>query len=149
VADDYIPPFLQGAMRNLQESVAQLDTRLIRAWQMEVKDLPPTDPKALEDAARRPDAPPPLKAVARAVQQGRVTWAQVAAGKAMHVPEVRAMIAASGPMMASKLHQAEEELAAQEEAGKRKAEGAARRAARGPVDDDDDFSGQTFMRKDW
>ncbi|MBP2322744.1 type IV secretory pathway VirB10-like protein [Kibdelosporangium banguiense] len=148
MAEDHIPPFLQGAMRNLTNAVADLDTRLIRAWEMEVKDLPPADPKALEEAARRPDAPPHLKAVLKAVNEGRTTWAAVAEGKAAHVPEVRAMLAASGPMMASKMQQAEEELAAQEEAEKRKAEAAARRARRGP-DDDDDFSNQTFMRKDW
>lgn len=149
MADDYIPPFLQGAMRNLTNAVGNLDTRLIRAWEMEVKDLPPTDPKALEAAAKRPDAPPHLKAVLKAVNEGRTTWQAVADGKAGHVPEVKAMLAASGPMMAAKMEQAEAELAAQEEAERRKAEGAARRARRGPADDDDDFGNQTFMRKDW
>lgn len=149
MADDYIPPYLQGAMRNLTNAVGNLDTRLIRAWDMEVKDLPPTDPKALEAAAKRPDAPPHLKAVLRAVNEGRTTWQAIAEGKAAHVPEVKAMLAASGPMMAAKMQQAEEEIAAQEEAERRKAEGAARRARRGPAADDDDFGNQTFMRKDW
>jgi type IV secretory pathway VirB10-like protein len=149
VADDYIPPFLQGAMRNLTNAVADLDTKLIRAWEMEVKDIPPTDPKALEAAAKRPDAPPHLKAVLKAVNEGRTTWEAVAQGKASHVPEVQAMLAASGPMMAAKMQQAEEELAAQEEAERRKADAAARRAKRGPAEDDDDYSNQTFMRKDW
>lgn len=108
---DLPPPHLEGVLRRFDDEVAALRTTVIRASQIEIPEMPALDPSELERAAAAPDAPEHLRAVARAVDEGRTSWAELAAGKGLDVPEIRDLIAASGPRMAEKLAEADAELA--------------------------------------
>ena len=140
---DVPPPHLGSALRRFDDAVATLRGTVIRASKIEIPDLPPPDPKELERAAAAPDAPEQLRAVARAVREGRTSWAEVAAGKGLDVPEIHDLIAASGPRMAEKLAEAEAELAEQEAGNGTPA----RAHRRGPAPDDEDFEQHRIFRK--
>ncbi len=104
---DVIPEHLRPALARFQDAIGTLRTTRLRAEQLVVPPLDPPDPRLLEQAASRPDAPEQLKAVLRAVREGRTSWAEVTAGHGLDVPEIRDLISASGPRMLEKLAEAE------------------------------------------
>ncbi|WP_216215057.1 hypothetical protein [Amycolatopsis aidingensis] len=152
---DYVPPHMRSALNSFESALADFRTQRIRVEQMEVPDTPAVDPEQLAEAARREDAPEKLKAVARAVEEGRATWTDVAMGRAEAAPEVRELFAASGPGIARGMAEAEAEEAQAEEARAGAApagEGAARgtRPTTEAEDhDDEDFSERSFLRNGW
>ena len=127
---DVPPPHLQSALRRFDDAVGTLRSTVIRASELPLPPIPAPDPAELARAAVAPDAPEHLRAVARAVREGRTTWAEVAEGKGLDVPEIRDLISASGSRMASKLAEAEAELAEQDAPDDQHAD---------PGPDDDDF----------
>lgn len=115
---DDIPPQLRPALSQFQDALGALRTTRLRASQLTVPPMELPDPKLLERAATRPDAPAQLKALARAVAEGRTTWAEALSGQGLDVPEIRDLVSASGPRMAEKFAEAEAaEAAAAEVAG--------------------------------
>ncbi|MQA63889.1 MAG: hypothetical protein GEU86_21040 [Actinophytocola sp.] len=134
---EHVPPQMQAAFNSFETALAEFRTQRIRAEQMEVPDSPPVDPNDLAEAAQRPDAPEKLKAVARAVEDGRATWSDVAAGRADVAPEVKDLFAASGPGIMRGIEEAEAEQArlTEEES----------RVATQRIDEDDDFSQRNFL----
>lgn len=90
-----LPPHLEAPLRAFDEAMVDLRTRRIRLEAVEVPDVPGPSPKDLADAAARPDAPAPLKAMARAVAEERATWEDVLAGRVDAAPEVRGLFGAS------------------------------------------------------
>ncbi|HEY8371916.1 MAG TPA: hypothetical protein VIL00_04145 [Pseudonocardiaceae bacterium] len=84
----------------IREAEAALDAATARADELvrELRELrlpehQPTDTadvaRQLEEAARRPDAPPELRAMARKVETGAFTWQDVVEGRAAHDPDVQ------------------------------------------------------------
>jgi hypothetical protein len=148
---DVPPPHMEATLRRFDDAVATLRTTVIRASKIEIRDMPPLDPKELERAAAAPDAPEHLRAVARAVREGRTSWAEVAAGKGLDVPEIRDLIAASGPRMTEKLADADAEQADADAALAGLKAGRATPARRGrprePDPDDEDFEQHSIFRE--
>lgn len=113
-------------------------TRRIRLEEREVPDSPTADPDELAEAAKRSDAPDKLKAVAKAVEDGRATWDDVAHGRLGVASEVDELFAASGPGIVAGMREAEEEearLAAEEQQRQQAAD----------EYEDDDFSEINFL----
>lgn len=120
--EDQIPPFLQGAMRGLDEALGRLRTTRIRASQLEVPDVEPPDPRELAEAAKQPGAPPQLQNLATAVAAGRTTWEKI-----IEMGVANAVVEFEAP-----------------------APEPVRSRRPGPSDDEiDDFSESTLMRRDW
>jgi hypothetical protein len=100
---EIVPDFLRDAYDQLTESVADLDTAIARAHETPVPSLEPADPEQLAEAARSADAPRELRAVATAVAEGRITWAEVATGGGRDLPEIRELHAVSADRLATEL----------------------------------------------
>lgn len=141
--DGYVPPELEALRRRADIAFDPFRTRLIRARELPVPDIAPPDPEALGAAARRPDAPEELKAVDRAVRDGRTTWADVAAGRADQLPEVLAMHRAGAEQLARAQHEEPEPDAPPAAPPPR------RPVRQEPVDRWDDEPPETFMRHGW
>lgn len=123
-----LSPRSQAALANVDASLAELRTRRIRAAQLALPEIPIAGPEDFAAAAKAADAAPELRAVARAVAQGRVTWQDVADGRIDAAPEIRDLVAAGS----ARAVEAERET---------------ERPARRPraAADEDDFSQTTFM----
>jgi hypothetical protein len=98
-----LPADLAEVLRQLEETAAEARTMAIRAKAEPLPQVQLPDATAVEEAATRPDAPAELKAVAGAVEDGRVTWEDVAAGRGAEVPEVRAAYEANQRMIMAAL----------------------------------------------
>ncbi|GAB3487149.1 hypothetical protein [Amycolatopsis cihanbeyliensis] len=146
---DYIPPHMRSALDSFESALADFRTQRIRVEQLEVPDTPAVDPKQLAEAAQREDAPEKLKAVARAVEDGRATWTDVAMGRTEVAPEVRELFAASGPGIARGMAEAEADSAAEEAPAEETPRPGTRRAAEAEDHDDEDFSQRSFLRNGW
>lgn len=135
---DPIPASLQGPLAKFEENLADVRTRRIRLEEREVPDSPTADPDELAKAAERSDAPDKLKAVAKAVGDGRATWEDVAHGRIGVASEIDELFAASGPGIVAGMREAEEEearLAAEEQQRRQVAD----------EYEDDDFSEINFL----
>lgn len=142
---EYVPPQMQAALNSFESALAELRTQRIRSEQMEIPDSPPVDPNDLAEAAQRPDAPDKLKAVARAVEEDRATWGDVAAGRTDVAPEVKDLFAASGPGIMRGIEEAEAEEVRLAEVEKR----VATERGNEENDEDDDFSQRNFLTGGW
>ncbi|WP_199430909.1 hypothetical protein [Qaidamihabitans albus] len=142
---DYVPAHLRAPLASFETALADFRTQRIRLEQREVPDTPAVDAEKLAEAAERPDAPEKLKAVARAVAEGRATWDDVAEGRVEAAPEVRELFAASGPGIVRGMAEAEEEEArlADAEADRQRA------ARRADEDEEEDFSQRDFLNGGW
>lgn len=142
---EYVPPQMQAALNSFESALAEFRTQRIRSEQMEIPDSPPVDPNDLAEAAQRPDAPDKLKAVARAVEEDRATWGDVAAGRTDVAPEVKDLFAASGPGIMRGIEEAEAEEVRLAEVEKRVT------TERGNEEngEDDDFSQRNFLTGGW
>ena len=135
---DPIPDRLQGPLAKFEENLAEVRTRRIRLEEREVPDSPTADPEELAEAVKRSDAPDKLEAVAKAVEEGRATWEDVAHGRIGVASEIDELFAASGPGIVDGMREAEEE----------EARLAAAEQQRSQVVDqyeDDDFSEMNFL----
>ncbi|MQA08460.1 MAG: hypothetical protein GEU98_07890 [Pseudonocardiaceae bacterium] len=142
-----IPAHLRSALGRLNDTVAELDTRIARANEIPVPEMEPVDPKVVEQYANSPDAPAPLKAVAKAVAEGRTSWAEVLAGGGRDVPEVRDLQAASAVQLEREMQKQLDDEAAGDTSAPPPASPPRARQRRWPADDEDeDFSDQTFLR---
>ncbi|MBB3050016.1 hypothetical protein FHS23_001011 [Prauserella isguenensis] len=152
---EYIPPQMQAALKTFEASLAEFRTQRLRVEQLEVPETPPVDPEELEQAAQRPDAPEKLKAVARAVDEGRATWDDVVNARSHTAPEVRELLAASGPGIVHGLEQAEHEESETADAARPHAAGPeheqqpTRRRVRDEDEEDEDFSERDFLSGGW
>ncbi|MBM9460917.1 hypothetical protein JK386_13515 [Nocardioides sp. zg-536] len=90
-----LPEHVQTRLHAFEEALVDLRTRRVRLEAIELPDAPGPDPADLARAAGRPDAPPELRAVGRAVAEGRASWDDVLAGRVDAAPEVGALFAAS------------------------------------------------------
>lgn len=136
--DDYIPSELEALRRRADEAFDPFRTRLARARELPLPDIGPPDPDELRAAAQRPDAPAELKAVERAVREGRTTWPEVISGRADRLPEVAALHRAGAQHLADARHE----------------EPDAAPAARPPkptrpVEEWEDEPPDTFMKRGW
>lgn len=137
--DNYVPPELEALRYRAEDAFEPFRTRLARARELPQPDIAPPSPDELRAAAQRPDAPAALKAVERAVRDGRTTWPMVISGRAAHLPEVTEFYRASVEYLRGAQH---EEPHAAPAAPPRK-------PAR-PLDDwEEDGPPETFMRRDW
>lgn len=93
--DGHVPPHAEEALRGFENALADLRTRRIRLERVEVPDVEGPSPREMAEAAARPDAPAELRAVARAVAEGRAGWDDVLAGRVDAAPEVAALFDAS------------------------------------------------------
>jgi len=87
-----LAPELADALRRIENLTASCTARLSSA-QARWNTAPAprdVDPERIRALAESPRAPDELKAVARAVREGRTTWRKAVAGEADHLPEVRA-----------------------------------------------------------
>jgi uncharacterized protein YukE len=134
---DEIPDYLRSAYGRLTETAAELDTLVVRAYETPLPEFEPMDPQQLAEAAKDPKAPA-VRAVARAVAEGRTTWAEVASGGGRDVPEIRDLLQAGADRVVRSL--------AGEDVDVPPAPPRPRRPA--PPDDDEDFSDWNFVRKD-
>lgn len=89
--DNQVPTEALNAFRMLEESVGELDAQLERAKQADVPEFEDPDPSVMAAAYEDADAPAEMRAVARAVAEGRTSWEEIAAGGASDVPEVQAV----------------------------------------------------------
>jgi hypothetical protein len=87
-----MPNELADALRRIENLTASCTERLSSAQARWKTTAAPrdVDPERLRTLAESPGAPDELKAVAKAVREGRTTWRQAVAGDADHLPEVRA-----------------------------------------------------------
>lgn len=86
-----LAPELADALRRIENLTASCTERLSSAqarWNTAPapRDVDPERIRALAESSRAPDE---LRAVARAVREGRTTWREAVAGEADHLPEVR------------------------------------------------------------
>lgn len=135
---DPIPDSLQGPLAKFEENLAEVRTRRIRLEEQEVPDSPIAGADQLAEAANRADAPDKLKAVAKAVEEGRATWEDVANGRLGVAAEIDELFASSGPGIEEGIKEAEEEearLAAEER----------QRQQTAAEYEDDDFSEINFL----
>lgn len=93
--DGYVPPRLEAPLAAFENAIADLRTRRIRLEQVELPAAEGPSTAELAEAAARPDAPAELKAVARAVEEGRASWDDVLAGRVDAAPEIGEMFDAS------------------------------------------------------
>jgi hypothetical protein len=103
--DDYVPPELESLLRSADQAFEPFRTRLARARELPLPDIEPPDPGELRAAAQRPDAPAELKAVERAVREGRTSWPEVISGRADRLPEVAAFHRAGARRLADARHE--------------------------------------------
>lgn len=83
---------------DLDEAAMQVDEDLARADEMSF-DNPPLSDEEVDDferAVRDPNAPEQLKKLAQRVDAGEFSWREIADGKAMRDPDVRAAFAEAG-----------------------------------------------------
>jgi hypothetical protein len=87
-----MPNELADALRRIENLTAACTERLSNAQARWKTTSAPrdVDPERLRTLAESPGAPDELRAVAKAVREGRTTWRQAVAGDADHLPEVRA-----------------------------------------------------------
>jgi|SRR5699024_2619784 len=135
---DPIPASLQGPLARFEENLAEVRTRRIRLEEREVPDSPTADPDEMAKAAERSDAPDKLKAVAKAVEEGRATWEDVAHGRIGVAAEVDELFAASGPGLVEGIREVAEEEA-------RLAAAEQQRQQPAVEYEDDDFSEINFL----
>lgn len=136
--DGYIPPDLEALLRRADAAFDPFRDRLAQARRLPLPEIEPPDPEQLRAAAARPDAPDELKAVARAIRDGRTTWADLLAGRSDHLPEVAAFYRVAGEQVARAAR------------GESTDPTPSKRPARPkPVDEDEDEPPQSFMRRGW
>jgi hypothetical protein len=104
-----IPPHLRDAVLAFETALSDTRTRLARLREVEIPDIDGPSPEQMAAAATRPDAPRELKEVARAVEEGRTTWADAARGRLDGAPEVRALVANGGPRFVEMWERGQEE----------------------------------------
>lgn len=161
------------AEMELDEAALRVDEHLARAEQLpEFHDEPLSeqDVARFEQAVRDDNAPDEVKQLARRVDSGEYTWREIAEGKAMRDPEVRAAFAEAGrhvdpaplQQIVEQLNEGKtpEEIVAANRSGQeeqsadeeRTDEPAPRSRRRGRADeeqDDDDYFGGSFMQQGW
>jgi hypothetical protein len=139
--DNYVPPELEALRYRAENAFEPFRTRLIRARELPLPNIEPPDPGALRAAAQRPDAPGVLKAVERAVRDGRTTWPEVISGRADRLPEVATLYRAG----VQHLLNAQRDVPADPSATPPPKP---TRPAQ-PVEDWEDGPPETFMRRGW
>lgn len=137
---DDVPDYLRAELNRLDDSVAELDTIIARANELPLPEIEPVDPDIMAAAAADPNAAPELRAVARAVAEGRTSWAEVSAtGGATDMPEVRDLRAAGAQLTLRALEE-------RQEAERPAAAAPPRRPVRRPADDEEeDFSNDSIF----
>jgi hypothetical protein len=137
---DEVPDYLRSTYGRLTETAAELDTLVMRANEMPLPEFEPIDPGQLAEAAKDPNAPAELRAVAQAVAERRTTWAEVASGGGRDVPEINDLLLSGADRIGRAL--AGEDVDAPPPAP------STRSRRGGPPDEDEDFSDWNFVRKE-
>ncbi|MFI5609816.1 hypothetical protein [Amycolatopsis sp. NPDC051903] len=98
--DAWKTPEIRQAEAALDSAVAKSRELLKNLEKLRLKPLPKTDTpervEAVKKAASKPDAPAELRLVKKKVDAGKLTWEDVASGRAFADPDVRAL--ASGKL---------------------------------------------------
>lgn len=158
---------------DLDEAALQVDEALARAEEMSFDNPPLSDEdvERFEQAARDPNAPDQMKQLAKRVDEGSFTWRDVAEGKVMRDPDVRAAFAEAGKhvdmtpiqqgaeMLKQGMSPAEVAEALRGDAPSSASEDTAEDTAPTPEPprrgrpreevDDDDYFGGSFMERGW
>jgi hypothetical protein len=140
--DNYVPPELEALRHRAENAFEPFRTRLARARELPLPHIAPPNPDELRAAAQHPNAPAALKAVERAVRDGRTTWPDVISGRADRLPEVTELHRASVQHLLNAQHEKPDATPA---APRPKPA----RRARPREDWEEDGPPDTFMRRGW
>ncbi|MDX8141988.1 hypothetical protein SK854_07700 [Lentzea sp. BCCO 10_0061] len=92
---------LQTWQKDLDARGAQLEKVALEASRVQTRgtDLSPADIAAIEKFARSKDAPNALKDLQRKVDEGQMSWRDIASGRAVHDPDVQRAMQTSMPSL--------------------------------------------------
>jgi hypothetical protein len=110
-ADAWRTAAVQQAEKRLDEVVAQADRAIAAARSLRIPPTPPLsqdDIRRIEEAARSRDASRELRQLQRRIDDGEFTWRDVADGRHLNDPGVRAVLGANLDQMARVYRQFEE-----------------------------------------
>jgi hypothetical protein len=110
-ADTWRTAAVERAEARLAEVEVQASAAIAKARSLRIPQTPPLsedDLRRIEEAARSRDASRELRELQRRIDRGEFTWRDVADGRQMHDPGVRAALGANLDQMARVYHQFEE-----------------------------------------
>ncbi|RZS30380.1 hypothetical protein EV193_11778 [Herbihabitans rhizosphaerae] len=107
------PPELRTVLRRLEDITDMHKERIdfIKGRWDTLRHKEPADAEAVRKVAESPDASPELKAVAKAVADGKTTWEKAVKGEADHLPEVQVFYQAERVRMVERIRAATEDSA--------------------------------------
>ncbi len=110
-ADAWRSAAVEQAQARLDETAARADSAIAKARSLRIRQTPPLsedDIRRIEEAARSGEASCEMRELQRRIDAGEFTWREVADGRRMGDPGVRAALGANLDQMASAYRQFEE-----------------------------------------
>ncbi|HEV2783152.1 MAG TPA: hypothetical protein VGX25_27535 [Actinophytocola sp.] len=148
-AESWRTPQITEALARLEEAEVALDRAIVEAKRVE-RETPKTklseeDIQLIEEHARSAEAPRELRELQRRIDDGELSWEDVAAGRRLDDPQVRAALSTGvegmrqAYTMIQEGHELDDIIEQGAPAPPRDDDGA-------PTDDDDEGKGYRFMR---